>query len=244
MEYIFVFALVGLIAAISIYARIFGRAFIYQYQQGMLYRDGKFVKLLEPGLYRYRKSRTEIIAMDKRKTMLSLPGQDILTRDNINLKLSLAGFYEVTDPVSARHASQNYVTELYNHAQLSLRDVIGGFTLDELLEKKGEIDALLLEKIADKAKTVGCTVSILAVRDIMLPANLKKAFSGILETKKEAQIQLEKARGEQAVLRSLANAAQLFESNPHLLQARVIQTLSNGNNTIVFGADTNKVVTK
>lgn len=182
--------------------------------------------------------------MDKRKTILSLPGQDILTRDNINLKLSLAGFYELTDPARARHASQNYAAELYSHAQLSLRDTIASFTLDELLEKKGEIDALLLEKIADKAQAIGCTVSTLAVRDIMLPANLKKAFSGILETKKEAQIQLEKARGEQAVLRSLANAAQLFDSNPQLLQARVIQTLSNGNNTIVFGADAGKVITK
>lgn len=243
MEYAFVFAVVAVLAGLSIYSRVFGRAFIYQYQQGLMYRDGKFVKLLEPGLYRYHKSRTEIVAMDKRKVMLNLPGQDILTRDNINLKVSLAGTYEVTDAARARHASQNYVAELYSHAQISLRDAIAGFTLDELLEKKGEIDALLLAKVADKAEAIGCTVSGLSVRDIMLPANLKKAFSGILEAKKEAQTQLEKARGEQAVLRSLANAAQLFESNPHLMQARVIQTLSNGNNTVVFGAD-GKLATK
>lgn len=78
----------------------------------------------------------------------------------------------------------------------------------------------------------------------MLPANLKKAFSGILEARKESQTQLEKARGEQAVLRNLANAAGLYETNPQLLQARIIQTLANGNNTIVFGAEEKPVVTK
>ena len=78
----------------------------------------------------------------------------------------------------------------------------------------------------------------------MLPANLKKAFSGIIEAKKEAQTQLEKARGDQAVLRNLANAAGLYDANPQLLQARIIQTLANGNNTIVFGANEKPVINK
>ncbi|HYD18468.1 MAG TPA: slipin family protein [Patescibacteria group bacterium] len=237
MELVFVYIFVALVAGLLFFKKCFARAYVYQYQQGLMYRDGKFVRLLQPGRYTYRKARTEIAVVDKRSAMLNLPGQDILTRDNINIKVSLAGVYEITDAVRARHASQNYLAELYNHAQLALRDAVSGFTLDELLEKKLELDQLLLTKIVEKAEALGCTVSRLAVRDVMLPANLKKAFSGILEVKKEVQTQLEKARGEQAVLRSLSNAAQLFESNPHLLQARIIQTLSSGNNTVVFGAD-------
>lgn len=76
----------------------------------------------------------------------------------------------------------------------------------------------------------------------MLPANLKKAFAGILEAKKEAQKQLEKARGEQAVLRNLANSSAMFDGNPMLLQARIIQSLSNGNNTVIFNAPDNDIV--
>jgi hypothetical protein len=87
-------------------------------------------------------------------------------------------------------------------------------------------------------------VSGLAVRDVMLPANLKKAYSGALEAQKEAQKNLEKARGEQAVLRSLANSSKLYEEHPSLLQARVIQALANGNNSIVFGADDKMSIAK
>ena len=109
--------------------------------------------------------------------------------------------------------------------------------LDQLLEKKSALDAKLFEKMLVAAEDLGVTMATLAIRDVMLPANLKRAFAGALEAQKDAQRQLEVARGEQAVLRSLANSAKLYESNPSLLQARVIQALSNGNNSIVFGAD-------
>jgi len=219
------------------YSRMVAKAVVYDFQKGLLYKQGTFVKILSAGRYRYLKSRTDIQVVDTRRTMLALPGQEILTKDNISLKMSLCGFYEVVDPLKARHGSQNYITELYSLAQIALREAVAHYTIDELLEKKNEMDEQLLARIKDKAGPLGVSVSALAVRDIMLPANLKKAFSGILEAKKEAQTQLEKARGEQAVLRNLANAAGLYDTNPQLLQARIIQTLANGNNTIVFGAD-------
>jgi regulator of protease activity HflC (stomatin/prohibitin superfamily) len=210
---------------------------IFDFQKGLLYRSGSFVKLLDAGRYRYLKSRSVIQIVDTRKKLISLSGQDILTKDNVNVKISLAGFYQIADPVKANRQSQNYADELYNIAQMALRNIAGSFTLDALLEKKSEMDAMLLATVAPKAEELGLSVSTIAMKDIMLPANLKKAYSGVLEAQKEAQRQLEKARGEQAVLRSLANASVLYESNPMLLQARIIQALSVGNNTIVFGAD-------
>jgi regulator of protease activity HflC (stomatin/prohibitin superfamily) len=218
------------------------RVIIYDYQKGLLYRKGTFVKLLGAGRYRLWRPATSIQVVDIRRTLLSVPGQDILTKDNVSVKLSVSGFFEMTDPVKARHQSQNYVTELYAHVQLALRDLIALHTIDELLEKKAEIDAQLLARAVDKAAALGLTISSLAVRDIVLPAALKKAFSGILEAKKDAQKQLEKARGEQAVLRNLANASSLFEGNPMLLQARLIQQLSAGNNTVVFNASDRETV--
>lgn len=242
MELFILLLAVALIGTI-VYLRVAALVVVYDFQKGLLYNQGSFVKIVGAGRYRFLKSRTDIQVVDTRRTMLALAGQEILTKDNISLKISLSGFYEVVDPVKAKHGSQNYITELYSLAQIVLRETVANYTIDELLEKKNEMDEQLLARMKDKAGALGVAFSALAVRDIMLPANLKKAFSGIIEAKKEAQTQLEKARGEQAVLRNLANAAGLYDANPQLLQARIIQTLANGNNTIVFGAD-KPVITK
>lgn len=238
----FLLTVIAIIIGFTLYARYVSRIVIYEFQKGLLYKKGAFVKLLGAGRYRFLKPGTDIQVVDIRRQMVALPGQEILTKDNISLKLSLCGFIEVTDPVKARHQSTNYLSEFYTVAQLALRDIVSAFTIDELLEKKGEIDAQLLAKSAEKAAGLGITISALSVRDIMLPANLKKAFAGILEAKKEAQKQLEKARGEQAVLRNLANSSSMLDGNPMLLQARIIQSLSSGNNTVIFNAPDNDII--
>jgi regulator of protease activity HflC (stomatin/prohibitin superfamily) len=237
MNFEVVLLLITLAAALYCWVRFFAAVTIYDFQKGLLYKKGSFVKTLSAGKYYYLKSNSAIQVIDTRKTLVTLPGQEILTKDNVNIKITLVGFYEVADPVKAKHQSENYITEFYNISQIILRDLVGAVTIDELLEKKGEIDTQLIAAVSEKATGLGLTVSTLSVKDIMLPANLKKAFSGILEAQKEAQRQLEKARGEQAVLRNLANSSGMYETNPMLLQARLVQALSTGNNSIVFNAD-------
>lgn len=244
MEPVFPLIFATILVGLLIYARKVSKVVVYDFQKGLLYKKGTFVKVLGAGRYSFIKGGTDIQIVDTRRMMLALAGQEILTKDNISLKMSLVGFYEVTDPVKAKHGSQNYISEIYNLAQVALRESAAAYTIDELLEKKAELDDQLLVRIKDKAAVLGVTFAQLSVRDIMLPANLKKAFSGIIEAKKEAQTQLEKARGEQAVLRNLANAAGLYDANPQLLQARIIQTLANGNNTVVFGTSDKPVVIK
>ncbi|HEX2591388.1 MAG TPA: slipin family protein [Rhizomicrobium sp.] len=224
--------------------RLIGTTTIYEYQRGIFYRNGAITAVRGAGRYRYLKSMTDVQIVDVRKTLMGLPGQEILTKDNVNLKISLVGFYEVTDPVRALHSSQSFQSDLYSLAQIALRDLVAQTTMDELLESKSELDAKLQTAVADGAASLGIMVSQLAVKDIMLPPNLKRAFSAVLEAKREAQRQLEQARGEQAVLRSLANSSGMYEGNPALLQARLVQALSTGNNSIVFGADDKIVVKK
>lgn len=236
-EFLFVLLFILLLIVFSFWVRLFDFLTIYEFQKGILYKNGSFVKILDAGKHYYHKSNSMIHVLDIRKNLINLPGQEVLTKDNVSIKITLVGFYEITDPIKAVHQSGNYVTEFYNLSQIVLRNLVGAVSIDELLEKKGEIDAQLLAGVSEKAKDLGLTVSTLSVKDIMLPANLKKAFSGILEARKEAQRQLEKARGEQAVLRSLANSSGMYESNPMLLQARLVQALSTGNNNIVFNVD-------
>ncbi len=241
MSFELVMWLLAIVFALYVWFRFLGSVTIYEYQKGLLYKNGSFKKVLNAGKYYYLRSRSDIKIVDIRKFLFNLPGQAILTKDNVNVKFSLVGSYEVTDPALAKHSSNNYELEFYNGAQLILRDLVGKVTIDELLEDKGKIDNQLVEHVGAKAEELGLKLSSIAVKDIMLPANLKRAFSSILEAKKDAQCELEKARGEQAVLRNLANSSNMYENNPGLLQARLIQALSTGKHTIVFNGDEKKL---
>jgi regulator of protease activity HflC (stomatin/prohibitin superfamily) len=207
---------------------------VYDFQKALLYHKGALKSVLGAGAHRYASKYQSIQIVDTRKAIIALSGQDILTRDNVNIKLTVVGFYEVTDVVRAMTGHASFVVNLHNLAQVELRRIVNGLTIDELLESKKDLDAAIQGNLAAHGEALGLTLSEFAIRDILLPANLKRAFAGLLEAQKEAQRQLEKARGEQAVLRNLANASKLYEGNPMLLQARLIQTLSSGNNSIVF----------
>lgn len=210
---------------------------VHDYQKGLLYTEGRFVRELGPGRYRYLDDKARIEVYDMRSQMLIAPGQSILTKDNAGVKITLSGRYEIVDALTAAHSSANYVAQMYDLCQIALRDLVSVRTLDELLENKTEIDSQLVAAVAEKARRLGVNVTALAIKDVILPANLKKAYSGVLEARKDAQRQLEIARGEQAVLRSLANAAKLYQGDPALLQARLVQSLAGGGNQIVFAAD-------
>lgn len=237
MWYVLGCIFLALIAAAFWAWRATGVTTIYDFETGLLYKNGIYVKVLEAGRYRYLKSRTKIETVDMRKLPSTFSGQEVLTKDHVSLRMTTVGQFLISDIELAVRKTVSHQAELHTVAQLALREAIGNFALDEVLEKKSELNTLLLSAVQKGAKPLGLDVLSFAIRDVMLPANLKKAFAGALEAQKEAQRQLEMARGEQAVLRSLANSAKLYENNPTLLQARVIQALSTGNNSIVFSAD-------
>jgi regulator of protease activity HflC (stomatin/prohibitin superfamily) len=217
---------------------------IYQYQKGLRFNDGKLVAKLDAGHYRYFAKRSSIEVFDMRKRALQLSGQEILTKDNIGIRITVVGQIQITDVEKIMQTTESYMADVYAVAQLSLRDAVAEVTLDALLASKSVLDQKIQNDVAAKCSELGVAVSGLAVRDIMLPANLKKAYGGVLEAQKDALRNVEKARGEQAVLRSLANSSKLYSENPSLLQARVIQALATGNNSIVFGADDQIAVKK
>jgi regulator of protease activity HflC (stomatin/prohibitin superfamily) len=210
---------------------------VFEYQKGLLFKDGKLSRELDAGHYRYLSKRSTIEVFDLRRRALDLIGQEILTKDNVSIRLSVVGQIQVTEPMKVLQQSESYMAEVYALTQLALRDAVSTMTLDELLVNRTALDQLIQSNVTERANDMGLSITNLAVRDIMLPPNLKKAYAGVLEAQKNAQVNLEKARGEQAVLRSLANSSKLYAENPSLLQARVIQALSTGKNTIVFGAD-------
>lgn len=171
-----------------------------------------------------------------RKTTLFVPAQEVFTKDKIFVKITLGGQYRIVDPIKARHLSAHSDTELYSRVQMILRDEMASFDLDEFLEKRKEVADRIEKIIQSTTEKLGLEVESIIIKDVIVPASIRKAYAGIIEAKKEAQKKLEQARGEQAVLRNLANSSAMYDKNPMLLQARLIQALSNGTNTIVFKA--------
>ena len=210
---------------------------VYDYQTGLRYKNGILEGTVGAGRYRVYEPTSSINVVDIRPTMLTLSGQDIMTKDNVNLKVSLTLTFNIADAVLATHTNGSAHGILYDDAQIALRDAVASRTFDDVLAKRSEIDAEIFARVTEEAKAIGFNLTKLAIRDVILPPNLKKAFAGVMEAQKEAQRKIEEARGEHAVLRNLANAAQLFQQNPMLYQTRLLQALSSGNNSVVLNVE-------
>ncbi len=241
-------AVLGLLALLVLVGWLWARqnittATVYSWQTALRFTDGAFDGLLAPGRYRHLKRRTTLRIVDTRKQLVTIPGQEILTRDNINIRITLVAGFSIDDPVKALTEVANYHTDFYMRAQLVLRARISDLTLDDVLVARAAFDEILLADAQPEAEALGLSLHSLAIKDIMLPGNLKRAYAGVLEAKKEAERLLENARGETAVLRSLANSSKAYAGNPTLLQARIIQSLGSGGNSIVFAADPAQPVT-
>lgn len=241
--------LIGLVVAISTtllavvvavaYGRLVCRVTVHEYEVGLLYRHGKFQRRLSSGVHRYLRFSSEIALIDLRVRSVTVAGQELLSSDNVGLKMSLALSYSVENPETALHMVQNYVEALYLASQLELRSVVGSTKIDELLAKRGEMGAVLVIKIGAEAAKLGLKLHSAEIKDVMFPGELKKIFAEVVKAQKEGQAALERARGESAALRHLANAAKMLDDNPALFNLRLLQSLSNsgGNNgnSIVVG---------
>jgi regulator of protease activity HflC (stomatin/prohibitin superfamily) len=162
---------------------------------------------------------------DMRKTLLQVAGQEVLSADNIGVKVSLVLIIQIVDAAKGAQAVDNYATHIYSAAQTSVRAVVAGLTMEALLTQRVAIGEQLRELIAPQAEPVGVKVHAVGVRDVMLPGDLRKAFSEVLKARQEGHAALERARGESASLRNLANAARLLEGRPALATLRFLQTL-------------------
>lgn len=232
---------VGLMFAVFAAIKLaqFRRAFLVREgYAGLLYQKGRFVEVLRAGEHvRWGRKFTLSVA-DLRKTSLLVAGQDVLTADNVGIKTSLLVTYQVADPVKAAHETQSWQGDLYNAAQIALRAVAGGVTIEALLGQRLDLGAQLLARVQPDAAKDGINVMAVEVKDVTLPNDLKRAFAKVLKAKQEGQAALERARGESASLRNLANAARVLEGNPALQNLRLMQSLTaaqNGGNTLVLG---------
>src|SRR6185369_17195347 len=179
---------------------------------------------------------TEIQLLDGRPTSITVPGQEILTADGVALRVSLSARYVVADPVAAVTNDQSYVNALYTALHAGLREALARRTADEILAARADLGPAVANAVASEIARIGVELLRVDVRDVMVPGELKRAFAGIVAARRDGEIALERARGETAALRSLANAGRMLDDNPGLLQLRVLQQLGGtSGNTVMLG---------
>ena len=211
-----------LISRLPMYTRSF---VVESFEKGVLIVDGKFDKVLDGGTYHWWKNATTIhvAKADMRQLQLEVSGQEILTKDKANLRLNFFVQYRITDIVKALYENKDYEKQLYVLLQLALREYVGGFTLDELLDKKDEIGEFILKNTAAKVSSLGIEVKSCGVRDIILPGDMKDIMNQVLMAEKKAQANIIMRREETASMRSLLNTAKLMEENETLWKLKEME---------------------
>ena len=225
-------ALVGTLVAVG----NIGSRTVLEYQKGLRYVDGRFAGVVGPGRYWAWRDRPTYVVIDLRSMDIAVPGQEVLTSDGIGLKISLAVRMRIVDPVAALHETSSYHSAIYTAAQVALRQQVALMTVDDVMQRRETIGPEVLRQTVARAHDIGIELEEVAVKDLMLPAATKRLFSQIVEARQQGLAALEKARGETAALRNLANAAQLLEDKPSLLQLRLLHQLeATSGHTVVVG---------
>lgn len=217
-------------------ARAVNRTVIHDFERGVLHKGGRPAQVLAPGSYWWSPRHSRLDKLDMRPRYVTLTGQEVLSSDQVGFKVTLAARYAVADPLAALLNSERYDEALYLELQLALREVIGSLSAEALLERRGELGANAFERATPRVTALGLTLHAADLKDIMFPGYLKRIFAQVAKAKQEGLAALERARGETAALRSLANAARLVQDNPALLQLRMIQAIAESSgHTIAWG---------
>jgi hypothetical protein len=198
---------------------------VESYEKAVLFVDGKYVKILESSVYYFWKNNIviHVARADGRQQQLEINGQEILTKDKAALRINAWAQYKVTVIEKALLANKEYDKQLYVNFQLALREYIGTFSLDELLEKKETIAPYILQSVKQGAEALGVEVNGFGIRDIILPGDVKEIVNQVLIAEKKAQANIIMRREETASTRSLLNTAKLMEDNAMLFKLKEME---------------------
>jgi hypothetical protein len=198
---------------------------VHSFEKGLLFVEGKYDKVLDPGVYYWWKNSMPIHVgkVDTRQQQLEVNGQEILTKDKAALRINAWAQYKVADIEKALLLNKDYDKQLYVIFQLALREYVAGFGFDELLDKKESIAPFVLKSVQENAAALGVVVSDFGIRDIILPGDVKEIMNQVLVAEKKAQANTIMRREETASTRSLLNTAKLMEENAMLWKLKEME---------------------
>ena len=200
---------------------------VEQNQVALLMVNGRQEDILRPGRYAFWRglARYETRMVDLREQVLDVAGQELMTADKVTLRLNAIVAFRVVDAVRALVTVEDYSQALYRESQLALRGVIGSRELDAFLSDKEQVARELAGLIRERASAFGLETISFGIRDIILPGEMKAILNRVTEARKAAEADLITRREETAAMRSQANTARIFESNPALMRLRELEVL-------------------
>ncbi len=198
---------------------------VESFEKGVLFVDGKYMQVLNSGVYYWWKNSIPVTIgkADTRQQQMEINGQEILTKDKAALRINAQAQYRVMNIEQALLQNAAYDKQLYVAFQLALREYIGSFGFDELLEKKENIVPYVLEAVAAKTLALGVEVTGFGIRDVILPGDVKEIMNQVLIAEKKAQANIIMRREETASTRSLLNTARLMEENGMLFKLKEME---------------------
>lgn len=211
---------------------------VQEYERGVIFRLGRLVGAKGPGLFFIIPFVDRMQKVDLRVVTLDVPAQEVITRDNVTVKVNAVVYFRVVNPEDAVVKVYDYVRATHQIAQTTLRSVLGQSELDELLAQREAINIRLQQIIDEQTEPWGVKVSIVEVKDVELPQAMQRAMARQAEAEREKRAKIIHAEGEFQAAQQLSEAAEVIASQPMTIQLRYLQTLteiaSEKNSTIIF----------
>ena len=211
---------------------------VQEYERGVIFRLGRLVGARGPGLFVIIPFIDQMQKMDLRVVTLDVPPQEVISRDNVSIRVSAVVYFRVLDPENAVIKVENFRNATFQIAQTTLRSVLGQSELDELLAEREQINLRLQQIIDEQTGPWGIKVSVVEVKDVELPDVMQRAMARQAEAEREKRAKIIHAEGEFQASQTLADAAQVISSQEGALQLRFLQTLNEvateKNSTIIF----------
>jgi regulator of protease activity HflC (stomatin/prohibitin superfamily) len=211
---------------------------VQEYERGVIFRLGRFSGARGPGLFFIIPFIDRMQKIDLRVVTMEVPPQEVITRDNVSIRVSAVMYFRVVDPGTAVTQVADYVRATFQIAQTTLRSVLGVSELDELLANREQINDRLQQIIDTQTEPWGVKVSTVEVKDVELPESMQRAMARQAEAEREKRAKIIHAEGEFQAAQTLADAARVIGSEPQTLQLRYLQTLTEisaeRNSTIIF----------
>jgi regulator of protease activity HflC (stomatin/prohibitin superfamily) len=213
-----------------------------EYERGIVFRLGRLLPNPKgPGLFILIPVVDRMVKVDLRTITLTVPPQEVITKDNVPVRVNAVAYFRIVDPKAAIVQIENYMVATSQIAQTTLRSVLGQHVLDELLSEREKINAILQGIIDESTAPWGIKVSIVEVKDVEIPSSMQRAMARQAEAERERRAKIINSEGEFQAAERLKDAARVIAEEPTALQLRYLQTLlelgSSQATTIVFPVD-------
>ncbi|HZT99494.1 MAG TPA: slipin family protein [Ktedonobacteraceae bacterium] len=233
-----VLSVLGAIVLLFVFLALSAIRVVQQYERGVIFVLGRLIGAKGPGLFLVPPLISRMSTVDLRIVTLTVPPQEVITRDNVTIKVTAVLYFYVVDPIAAVVNVVNFNQATTQIGQTTLRNVLGQSELDELLAERKKINRDLQAIIDEQTERWGVKVTAVEIKDVELPATMQRAMAKQAEAEREKRAKVIHAQGELLASAQLAQAAAVIGSQPAALQLRYLQTLTEiaveKNSTIIF----------